>query len=191
MHLDRGAHEMEAVEGWTAATLAAARRAQVMLALWHRLGPSSLTDWLDDLPPDLVPDGRVLIRLAQARDALTTMFDASGTPVCAGRQQVIADMAGIVRRFAAVAGTDWIDVRLDRIQDDACWRFHRDSVRLRLLTTYRGPGTQWVPTRHSGWAINRQRGYAGPIAALQRRPVQGQRRPGRDGCRPPLSPYLG
>ena len=168
MHSTRGTHEIEVVEGWAAATLAAARRPQVMLALWHRLGPSGLSEWLDDLPPASVPDGRVLIRIPQARDALATMFDAAGTPVCVRRQQVIADMAGLVRRFAAVAGTDCVDIRLDRIQDDACWRFHRDSVRLRLLTAYRGPGTQWVPARHSRWAINRQRGYGGLIFQMPR-----------------------
>jgi hypothetical protein len=33
---------------------------------------------------------------------------------------------------------------LDAIAGDACRRWHRDCVPLRLICTYRGPGTQWV-----------------------------------------------
>jgi hypothetical protein len=38
-----------------------------------------------------------------------------------------------------------VRLRLDAVTGDACRRWHRDCVPLRLICTYRGPGTQWVP----------------------------------------------
>ncbi|MBE7220146.1 MAG: DUF1826 domain-containing protein, partial [Caulobacteraceae bacterium] len=32
--------------------------------------------------------------------------------------------------------------------DDMCRAFHVDNVTFRLVTTYRGPGTQWLAPRH-------------------------------------------
>lgn len=52
------------------------------------------------------------------------------------------------------------------IDHDACWRFHRDHVGLRLNTTYRGPGTQWPPLEHAPRALKAQRRYRGPLNEL-------------------------
>jgi len=38
------------------------------------------------------------------------------------------------------------------VSDDQCRKFHVDAVRLRLVTTYVGPGTEWVP----GEAVDRE-----------------------------------
>ena len=36
-------------------------------------------------------------------------------------------------------------LRIDAITKPMCPRFHTDYVRCRLVTTYVGPGTQWLP----------------------------------------------
>ena len=36
-------------------------------------------------------------------------------------------------------------IRLEAITGPACHRWHSDAVGLRLLCTYRGPGTEWLP----------------------------------------------
>ena len=54
-----------------------------------------------------------------------------------------ADIAALAHIFATVAGTRTVRLRLEHINDDACRLFHVDAVRLRLLCTYAGPGTQW------------------------------------------------
>jgi hypothetical protein len=48
---------------------------------------------------------------------------------------------------------------------------HRDCVEPRLLTTYRGPGTEWVQPCHADRAVRAQKRYAGPIERLQRHDV--------------------
>ncbi len=54
-----------------------------------------------------------------------------------------ADIAALAHIFATVAGTRTVRLRLEHLNDDACRLFHVDAVRLRLLCTYAGPGTQW------------------------------------------------
>jgi hypothetical protein len=49
--------------------------------------------------------------------------------------------------FVEIAGVETVSLRLDVLADDACRKFHVDEVRLRLLTTYRGPGTEWLSPR--------------------------------------------
>lgn len=54
------------------------------------------------------------------------------------------DIAMLGRRFAAVTADHAIRLRLEHVADDACRRYHVDSVGLRLLCTYAGPGTEWI-----------------------------------------------
>lgn len=58
------------------------------------------------------------------------------------------DIAALAGYFAAVADTRHPRVRLTRVEDDCCALFHVDSLRLRLLCTYAGEGTQWVGNEH-------------------------------------------
>ena len=60
---------------------------------------------------------------------------------------LIADIVDKAELVAELTGAPELRVRLDVIEDDRCCKFHVDHVRLRLRTTYRGPGTEWVPPR--------------------------------------------
>ena len=51
--------------------------------------------------------------------------------------------------MAQLTGAPELRVKLDVIEDDHCRKFHVDNVRLRLVTTYRGPGTEWISPRLS------------------------------------------
>lgn len=55
-----------------------------------------------------------------------------------------ADVSGLVARFLELAGTDRVRVAMGTVRDDSCRYFHVDHVVLRLVTTYVGPGTEWV-----------------------------------------------
>jgi len=82
------------------------------------------------------------------------------------RDLLTEDIGGLVSTFADITRTGCVDVRLERISHDACWKFHRDTVETRLVTTYRGPTTQWVPMAHSQRALDEQTAYAGPLERL-------------------------
>ncbi len=133
------------------------------LALWDRRLSRAATRWLDGLAADRLPHGRVLVTADDAHAALGHVLARSGTPDTPEARLLVADAAMLARRFAAIAGDDMVDIRLETIRHDACWKFHVDDVWLRMLTTYRGPGTQFASPAHAAEALTRQRDYAGPL----------------------------
>jgi len=60
----------------------------------------------------------------------------------------VADMAQLLGHFfeliASLETPHSVRLRIESLADDACRRFHVDRSRLRLLCTYRGPGTEWL-----------------------------------------------
>lgn len=55
------------------------------------------------------------------------------------------DAAMLARRFAALMGADAVRVRVEAIYGDACRKFHADYTDVRLITSWAGPGTDWLP----------------------------------------------
>jgi len=45
--------------------------------------------------------------------------------------------------FSSLTNQNW-KVRLETAETRTCPAFHEDAVRIRLLVTYRGPGTEWA-----------------------------------------------
>ncbi|MEC8288230.1 MAG: DUF1826 domain-containing protein, partial [Pseudomonadota bacterium] len=70
-------------------------------------------------------------------------------------------------RFAAIVDDDYVDIRLETVTHNSCWKFHRDYVEARLLTTYLGPATEWVQPDYSEQALLEQMKYSGPIERMK------------------------
>jgi hypothetical protein len=62
----------------------------------------------------------------------------------AGLELFINDLAEITQNFSSVINSELVRFRLQVIKNDMCKYFHYDYNSLRLLTTYRGNGTEWV-----------------------------------------------
>jgi hypothetical protein len=60
------------------------------------------------------------------------------------REQVAKDIRESLRLFRSVCGARPIRARLELTEKQNCPKFHVDNVRLRLVSTLVGPGTQWV-----------------------------------------------
>lgn len=119
-------------------------RPDVELAVWHRGADPAWAGWLEGLPVDDLPACRMDVAPDDAARSLHTSFDACGTPRTPSREALVTDIAGLVYRFASLAGISTLRLRLEIITDNACRRWHRDCVPLRLICSYRGPGTQWL-----------------------------------------------
>lgn len=163
--------DTEIEHGDTAAILARIDRPGVDLALWRRALPAETVIWLDRVPFRRLPNGRVLAQLDEVPAALAALFARSGAPDTQAARLLAADMHALTRLFAAAARTQTVDLRLEALSGDACWRFHRDRVPLRLLSTYRGPGTQYVPRACGETALREQRAYRGPLHEMPRHAV--------------------
>ena len=138
----------------------------IELVIWERTLSSQLQDWLDRTPLRALPNVRLLINPDELRPALEILLKQRGITVGDMHDLLIADMVELTQVFSNITASARVDVRLERIDDDACWKFHRDSVDARLLTTYRGPATEWVQPRHGDRAIVEQERFTGPLEHL-------------------------
>ena len=146
--------------------LAAIGAPSTELVIWKRALPPQLRDWLNQIPVPALPDLRLLIKPGELQPALDPLLDQCGIQASDMRDLLIADIAKLIQVFSRITAKARVDVRLERVDDDACWKFHRDSVDARLLTTYRGPTTEWVQPAHGERAILEQEGFTGPLEHL-------------------------
>ena len=143
--------------------LAAIGNPGMELVIWRRALPQCLQTWLDRMDESCLPDIRVLVRPSDLRRAVEPHFDDCGMPPGDMRDLLLGDVDDLVSAFARITQSDLVDVRLERIGHDACWKFHRDCVEARILTTYRGPATEWVQPIDAERALREQRSYKGPL----------------------------
>ncbi len=156
------------VEGDSRPILSRLREPDVTLAVWHRSLPLQFAGWLDSLPRERLPEAQFTGPAACVAQRAASVCDLVGLPDTVERRALVSDIATLAQSFARLVGSPDIDLRLEAVDHDSCWRFHRDHVGLRLNTTYRGPGTQWLPPEHAPRALRAQRRYRGPLNEMPR-----------------------
>lgn len=127
--------------------------ASAQVAANERLARSevNLVSWQRDLPPGL--DAQLVEwarRFPAQFDEIvhTASYDLSAaTRGLAGpaRAWLTMDIAILIARLAQLADASRLRVSFGAVRTDQCRKFHVDRVRYRLVTTYVGPGTEWVP----------------------------------------------
>ena len=85
----------------------------------------------------------MILRPDRVCDALDLLCDAHDTPAGPERDLLIDDIGTLAEIFAGVTGAPYLRLRLDVVTTNACRKFHVDSLKLRLICTYRGTGTQY------------------------------------------------
>jgi hypothetical protein len=65
-------------------------------------------------------------------------------PDAPGRSAMIRELAEVAELYADLLGCPRIGLRWEVTSAAMCPRFHTDRVGIRLLCTYRGPGTEWI-----------------------------------------------
>lgn len=119
------------------AVLATIDQPQVTLAVWERPSP---------LPaPDL--GGFPVVRFAAALPSVAAgVREALGAlPARPWHETLAADVARLAMLYATWTGEERVEVRIEHVTGNGCWKFHADYVGLRLITTYCGQATQWLP----------------------------------------------
>lgn len=130
------------VTGSRAAVLHAIRDPVITLAIWTRVAPRGLRTIAETLAARA--PFCVLAEDRPGPAAATVTAGLPGSMGC-GRTHLMADIARLAEMFAEIAGATMVRIRLEAIDGPACRLFHADRVGLRLLCTYAGPGTEWVP----------------------------------------------
>jgi hypothetical protein len=115
----------------------------VNLGLWQRPPQTAITRELSTLQASHLPD----LRCLTSPDS----FDADVIAVL--RQQDLdplgftswrADLGRLADLYFSINRDRAVTLRLVTTDSDDCRRFHVDRTHLRLLCTYRGPGTEWL-----------------------------------------------
>ncbi|MDP3417802.1 DUF1826 domain-containing protein [Falsiroseomonas sp.] len=110
---------------------------------------TSIAIWARRLPGNLIRD---LAGLAACAPFAVTVEDAPDEAV--GRMaeglpqpapiDLLLDVLHLARIFTHVTRADRLRLRLEALDGPGCHRWHADAIGLRLLCTYRGPGTEWL-----------------------------------------------
>lgn len=115
-------------------------RSWVNLVSWHRELPvgleAQLVEWAHHFPAPY--------------DAIVCMPNCDLSAATRGlaepaRAWLTMDIAILIARLAHLADARRLRVSFGVVRTDQCPKFHVDYVRYRLVTTYLGPGTEWVP----------------------------------------------
>lgn len=131
-------------EGESPAVLRRIADPRINLAVWQRAAVRDIEPALASLleADDAVAGDWHTPAITQIVDELARVSGTRAAEV--GFRALAADIVRLSGLFASVAAVCHPRVRLERVEDDGCALFHADSLRLRLLCTYLGPGTQWL-----------------------------------------------
>lgn len=130
--------------------LSAIRRPEYPAVIWQRTPTTRFQDWIDTLDPQLLPSARTTLRPNAVPAAVEHLCRAAGTPECEERDCLVGDIAALAFIFAEVMQADYLVMRLDIVETNACRKFHIDAVTARLICTYRGTGTQYGMSSDGG-----------------------------------------
>lgn len=84
-------------------------------------------------------------RIEDAPDRVGAVLVADLPLAPCARTRFAADVSLLAQLFADILGLGRVHARLEAMAGPACRLVHADHVGLRLLCTYAGPGTEWVP----------------------------------------------
>ena len=111
--------------------------------IWRRRMHEGLQSWLEALPVDQLPTGRIVLPISKIRSALTELMNISEMPNSAERQLLLDDICMLAHEFNELCKSHYLRLRFDVITTNKCPKFHNDHVAARLLCTYRGVGTEY------------------------------------------------
>lgn len=115
----------------------------VNLCLWQRQPQTAIARELSLLQASDLPDVRCRTSLATFDDDVSALLQKQGLDPLAFKnwRNDLRWLAEIY--FSASEGREVV-MRLVTTDGDDCRRYHVDRTNLRLLCTYRGPGTEWL-----------------------------------------------
>ncbi|MBN9416986.1 hypothetical protein ABS71_05055 [bacterium SCN 62-11] len=133
------------------------------LAFWRRSPyPGAAALW-DSVLPEVTPFKQHLAP-DQLAEAFQPVFPARFWRNPLGAEW-LADVTALTDAFCREMQVSQCQVQLDR--DRPCVRYHADNVVMRLICTYRGPGTLWLDEDNLNLAAAEAKGTSNEEIALR------------------------
>ena len=111
--------------------------------VWRRCMQEGMRSWLDTLPVDQLPTGRIVLPVLKVRSALTELMNISKMSDCAERQLLLDDICLLAHKFSELFTSAYLRLRFDVVTTNKCPKFHIDHIAARLLCPYKGAGTEY------------------------------------------------
>lgn len=83
---------------------------------------------------------RSVINNERAKESLQSLL-----PELEGKNRFVQDLALLLDMYSCLFDLEEIGLRLQVLDRAMCPRFHTDKLGCRLVTTYKGPGSEWLP----------------------------------------------
>lgn len=112
-------------------------------AIWRRQVPTDILEWLSALPPEQLPQGRVILPKHKIGAAVSELCDIAELPYGRERVWLETDIGALADIFTSLLSARFLRLRLDVVTTNACRKFHVDAISARMVCTYRGAGTQY------------------------------------------------
>ncbi len=116
---------------------------EAAMAICNRPYDSGLHQWLENLPPEKLPKGRLSLTLEDVEETVIGLFDDPDVAQASYVQMLASDVAAQAKAFVGIMDVKRFTMRFDVVTNNACRKFHQDNVTARLLCAYRGRGTQY------------------------------------------------
>lgn len=122
----------------------------VAAVIWQRqLCPHFLAS-ITAVPAASLPRMRLTVPIVQVETAVKQAAAAADLQSKAVFDYLARDIAHLARHLGKVHGARAVKLRLEVAEEVTCPKFHLDQVEVRLLCSYRGPGTEYVKAEAVG-----------------------------------------
>jgi hypothetical protein len=132
-----------AVTGADSAILQNIGRDNCNLAIWER---GKIPDYAP-LIADTAEPIRIECAPCDLGTALRQALSHNGFDAPHLHAPFTSDVALLAQSFCTTLAVSRLEVRLEVVTTDSCRKFHADYVSARLITTYVGPGTEWLDAK--------------------------------------------
>lgn len=110
------------------------------IVIWERELPTELKDSIEDV--SALNNGFETAMTVTPQCALSSISEALGTTT---RSELSKNIAELVDMFCYLFELKRTGLRLATLNSAMCPKFHVDKVPCRLVTTYQGVATEWLP----------------------------------------------
>ncbi|CTQ52966.1 hypothetical protein LP7551_01486 [Roseibium album] len=163
----------------------------VAASIWTRSPEPEFQTWIDRLPVHQLPELNAVVPVHLAETAVIAACETAGTPVGREQDMLAGDIGALALMMAKTLKTDHIKVRLDVSDEVMCPKFHTDNVQARLLCSYRGPGTEYVPAGAKADPSHIRKVATGAVALFRGRAWPDSEQTGLLHRSPPMSATSG
>lgn len=131
------------------AVLARIYEDEISIAIWQRQLSQEVESYVDEL---LRKSKTISLKLSgspeQLMDEIQRVFPPaliSEQDSCVSAAAFYADIHQVLDMFCCLFDAKILGLRINTLEHAMCPRFHTDNVAIRLITTYYGLATEWLP----------------------------------------------